>query len=199
MANNRFNCKFPPKKKRKPIEIKNADFLPTRSEFNSSKQLSDLKKAKEKEIVFYSEDVKKSKYDTGLRFINYISDSKQTDKINGIEKFASNLDLLKKEVTNLDYDERALSVLSLYLGDKITEIAGIVKSDIKTSLNQQDGIRVYWYLDLGKDKLVIICLDPQHLVIPSTHNGKDKETMMHETFNETLNSKKHCISKYFIK
>lgn len=197
---NRYSNSFSsrkPKNKRKSIEIKNSDFLPARHEFNSNKQELDLKRGREKAITFFSEGIKKSIHDTGLRFINYISDYNQEKKVSTTQRFSENMDLIKEEITQVGYNERALSILSLYVQDEITNLPGIVKSDIKTSLGQQDGIRVYWYLDLDIDKLVIICLDPQHLVIPSDHDGKGKVDVMYETFDKTLNSKRHCISSYF--
>lgn len=185
------------KKKGKPIEIKNEDFLPTRQEFSANKQALDLKRGKEKDVTFFDESIKKSISDTGLRFINYISDSNQEDKVLTIDRFSRDLSLIKEEINPVDYDKRALSILSLYLEDKLVEVKGIMKSDIKTSLGQQDGIRVYWHLNPQSDELVIICIDPHHLVIPSTHKGKDKNSMMYDTFDATLNSKRHCISRYF--
>lgn len=69
-----------------------------------------------------------------------------------------------------------------------------MKSDIREVLGNQEGLRVYWYYDLNDEKIKIVCVDPQHLVLPSKHKGKSKDEMMFDTFNQTINSKKHCIS-----
>lgn len=91
-----------------------------------------------------------------------------------------------------------LSVISLILDNKTDGIAPqLVKSDVRGTLNLQDGLRVYWYYDLTDDVIKIVRIDPQHLVLPSTHDGKPKDVVMLDTYNQTVNSKNHCISRYF--
>lgn len=194
----RFNSGF---NKKKRVVIENKEFIPNRDEFNSNKIDFDLSKRKEKEIIFLNESIKSSKTNSNLKFTNFISDYKQQNKINIIQKFSDNLSLIKDRVTSLDYDSRMLSIFTLYLEDETREVIKenyLVKSDIRGPLETQDALRVYWFYDLVDENIKIICMDPQHLVLPSKHNGKTKEQMKNETFNETVNSKKHCISKYFL-
>ncbi|WHI58981.1 hypothetical protein PYH69_09455 [Mammaliicoccus lentus] len=193
----RFNSGF---NKRKQVVIENKEFIPNRDEFNSNKIDFDLSKRKEKEIIFFNESVKSSITNSNLKFTNFISDHKQQNKINIIQKFSDDLTLIKDRVTSLEYDSRMLSIFTLYLEGETREIIKenyLVKSDIRGPLETQDALRVYWFYDLEDENIKIICMDPQHLVLPSKHNGKTKEQMKIETFNETVNSKKHCISKYF--
>lgn len=194
----RFNSKF---KSRKKIKLVNEEFLPSREEFNSNKIEIDLKKGIDKEVVFYSEEVIFSKTNNKLKFTNYIADVKQQNKINAMHNFAKNYSLIKEntdDATNLEYNDRMISILSLYLKEKTESISSVlVKSDIREGLGIQEGLRVYWYYDLTDEKIKIVCIDPQHLVLPSRHKGKNKDEMMTVTFNQTINSKNHCISKYF--
>ena len=55
------------------------------------------------------------------------------------------------------------------------KIMGLMKRDIKSLLDLQEGLRVYWYYDLEDKEIKIVCIDPQHLVLPSKHNGMSKE------------------------
>lgn len=193
----KFNSKF---NKSKKIKLENENFIPTRDEFYSKQIDIDLNKRKEKEITFFNKSVIFSITNTNLKFTNYISESKQQNKINIMHNFSKNLSLLKNLITDVDYDDRMLSILTLYLKEETKEISKnqkILKSDIRSILNTQDALRVYWFYDLSDDKIKIVCIDPQHLVLPSKHDGKTKDQMMRETFKETTNNKKHCISKYF--
>ncbi|RIN43257.1 hypothetical protein [Staphylococcus succinus] len=193
----KFNAGF---NKSKKIKLENENFIPTRDEFYSKQIDFDLSKRKEKEITFFNKDVIFSIANTNLRFTNFISENKQQNKINIMSNFSENLSLLKNLITEVDYDDRMLSILTLYLKEETKEISKkqkIVKSDIRGTLDTQDALRVYWFYDLSDDKIKVICIDPQHLVLPSRHNGKNKDQMIKQTFNETTNSKKHCISKYF--
>lgn len=194
----RFNSKF---KNRKKIELVNEEFLPSREEFNSNKIEIDLKKGIDKEVVFYNDEVIYSKTNNNLKYTNYISDTKQQNKMNAMHNFSKNYALIKEntdDATNLEYNERMISILSLYLKENTESISSmLVKSDVRGSLGIQEGLRVYWYYDLNEEKIKIVCIDPQHLVLPSKHNGKNKDEMIHDTFNQTVNSKKHCISEYF--
>lgn len=194
----RFNSGF--NKTKRPV-IENKEFIPSRDEFNSKKMGFDLSKRKEKEITFFNESVIFSKTNSNLKFTNFISDYKQQNKINIIQKFSDNLSLVKDNITTLRYDSRMLSIFTLFLDEETREISKenkLVKSDIRGPLGIQDALRVYWFYDLVDEKIKIICVDPQHLVIPSKHEGKTKEQMKNETFSKTVNSKKHCISKYFV-
>ncbi|MEB7801502.1 hypothetical protein NGC89_08575 [Staphylococcus xylosus] len=193
----KFNSNF---SKPQKLRLENEDFIPTRDEFYSKQIDIDLNKRKEKEITFFNKSVIFSETNTILKFTNFISDTKQQSKINIIHNFSKNLSLLKERISTLDYDDRMLSILSLYLKEETKEISknqSLVKSDIRSMLDTQDALRVYWFYDLSDDKIKVVCIDPQHLVLPSKHNGKTKNQMIEQTFKETTNSKKHCISKYF--
>jgi len=193
----KFNSNF---SKPQKLRLENEDFIPTRDEFYSKQIDIDLNKRKEKEITFFNKSVIFSETNTILKFTNFISDTKQQSKINIIHNFSKNLSLLKERISTLDYDDRMLSILSLYLKEETKEISknqSLVKSDIRSMLDTQDALRVYWFYDLSDDKIKVVCIDPQHLVLPSKHNGKTKNQMIEQKFKETTNSKKHCISKYF--
>lgn len=47
-------------------------------------------------------------------------------------------------------------------------------------------------------KTELLSIDPQHLVLPSQHGKMNKDKMMITTYQSVTNSKKHCISRYFI-
>lgn len=199
----RFNSDVTSKKNKKNvhIEIVNKDFLPTRNEFEIDKVEIELKNAEVKEVVFFNEKVKYSKQNNSLKFTNYISDIKQQNQINAISRFSKDISIIKNnpdEATNINYDERMLSILSLYTQQDIRNIKGLMKTDIRGLLNVQEGIRVYWYYDMNDNEIKIVCVDPQHLVLPSKHGKMNKNRMMITTFNAVTNSKKHCISRYFI-
>ncbi|EHJ06985.1 hypothetical protein [Staphylococcus simiae] len=199
-----FNSDVNSKKNKKNvhIEIVNKDFLPTRNEFETDKVEMDLKNAEVKEVVFFNEEVKYSKQNNNLKFTNFISDDKQQKQINAITRFSENISIVKNntdEATNIRYNKRMLSILSLYTQQDIGNINGLMKTDIKGLLDVQEGLRVYWYYDMNDNDVKIVCVDPQHLVLPSRHGKMNKEEMMATTFNAVTNSKKHCISRYFIK
>ncbi|MBK3924220.1 hypothetical protein [Staphylococcus haemolyticus] len=199
----RFNSDVTSKKNKKNVhvEIVNKDFLPTRNEFEIDKVEIELKNAEVKEVVFFNEKVKYSKQNNNLKFTNYISDIKQQNQINAISRFSKDISIIKNnpdEATNINYDERMLSILSLYTQQDIRNIKGLMKTDIRGLLNVQEGIRVYWYYDMNDNEIKIVCVDPQHLVLPSKHGKMNKNRMMITTFNAVTNSKKHCISRYFI-
>ncbi|HCA7533960.1 TPA: hypothetical protein K8100_002132, partial [Staphylococcus pseudintermedius] len=96
------------------------------------------------------------------------------------------------------YDKRMLSILSLYTQHDIRKIKGLMKTDIRGVFDVQEGLRVYWYYDLNDKEIKIVCIDPQHLVLPSKHGKMNKDKMMITTYQAVTNSKKHCISRYFI-
>ncbi len=196
----RFNSKFS-KRKKITVNIINQEFLPTRTDFTNNRVEVDLKKATPKNVIFFDKKVIHSITNNNLKFTNFISDIKQQDKITAISNFAKDISIIKDNtdsVTSLSYDKRMLSVISLILDNKTDGIAPqLVKSDVRGTLNLQDGLRVYWYYDLTDDVIKIVCIDPQHLVLPSTHDGKPKDVVMLDTYNQTVNSKNHCISRYF--
>lgn len=197
MASSRFNTKFS-KKKKVSIDLVNKDFLPTREDFINNRVEIDLKKATPKKVTFFDEKVIYSITDNNLKFTNYISDARQQNKITAITSFAKDTSIIKESFNVLDYNQRMLSIVSLILDDKTDGIAQqLVKSDVRSNLDLQDGLRVYWYYDLSDEVIKIVCIDPQHLVLPSKHDGKPKDTVMIETYTQTVNSKKHCISRYF--
>ncbi len=197
MASSRFNPKFS-KRKKVSIDLVNKDFLPTREDFINNRVEIDLKKATPKKVTFFDEKVRYSITDNNLKFTNYISDARQQNKITAITSFAKDTSIIKESFNALDYNQRMLSIVSLILDDKTDGIAQqLVKSDVRSNLDLQDGLRVYWYYDLSDEVIKIVCIDPQHLVLPSKHNGKPKDNVMIETYTQTVNSKKHCISRYF--
>lgn len=197
----RFNHNVTSKKRKKNVhlEIVNKDFLPTRNEFETDRVEKQLKNSHDSEIVFFNDNVRFSTQNTKLKFTNFISNAKQQYQINAISHFSSDISVLKSVEANMvNYNERMLSILSLYLKEDVQRIVGLMKSDIKGPLDLQEGLRVYWYYDLEDKKIKIVCIDPQHLVLPSKHNGISKDEMMIKTFYAVTNSKKHCISQYFI-
>ena len=197
----RFNHNVTSKKRKKNVhlEIVNKDFLPTRNEFETDRVEKQLKNSHDSEIVFFNDNVRFSSQNTKLKFTNFISNAKQQYQINAISHFSSDISVLKSVEANMvNYNERMLSIISLYLKEDVQRIVGLMKSDIKGPLDLQEGLRVYWYYDLEDKKIKIVCIDPQHLVLPSKHNGMSKDEMMIKTFNAVTNSKKHCISQYFL-
>lgn len=197
----RFNSNVTSKKRKKNvhIEIVNKDFLPTRNEFKIDRVEKQLKDSLDSEIVFFNDSIIFSKQNTNLKFTNFISNEKQQYQINAISHFSSDISMIKSiEANTVNYNERMLSIISLYLKEDVQKIMGLMKRDIKSLLDLQEGLRVYWYYDLEDKEIKIVCIDPQHLVLPSKHNGMSKEEMMIKTFNAVTNSKKHCISQYFI-
>ena len=199
----RFNSNVTSKKRKKNVhvEIVNKDFLPTRNEFETDKVEIELRNAEVKEVVFFNEEVKYSKQNNDLKFTNFISDFTQQNQINAITHLSENISIVKNnpdEATNINYDERMLSILSLYTQQDIRNIKGLMKTDIRGLLDVQEGLRVYWYYDLIDNEIKIVCIDPQHLVLPSQHGKMNKDKMMITTYQSVTNSKKHCISRYFI-
>ncbi|EGQ3970049.1 hypothetical protein GH128_01190 [Staphylococcus pseudintermedius] len=199
----RFNCNVTSKKRKKNVhvEIVNKDFLPTRNEFETNKVEIELRNAEVKEVVFFNEEVKYSKQNNNLKFTNFISDFKQQNQINAITRFSENISIVKinpDEAMNINYDKRMLSILSLYTQHDIRKIKGLMKTDIRGVFDVQEGLRVYWYYDLNDKEIKIVCIDPQHLVLPSKHGKMNKDKMMITTYQAVTNSKKHCISRYFI-
>lgn len=197
----RFNSDVTSKERKKNvlIEIVNKDFLPTRNEFETDRIERQLKDSHDREIVFFNDSVIFSKQNTNLKFTNFISNDKQQYQINAISYFSRDISMIKSiEANTVNYNTRMLSIISLYLKKDVKKIVGLMKSDIKGLLDLQEGLRVYWYYDLEDKEIKIVCIDPQHLVLPSKHNGMSKKEMMIKTFNAVTNSKKHCISRYFI-
>ncbi len=199
----RFNCNVTSKKRKKNVhvEIVNKDFLPTRNEFETNKVEIELRNAEVKKVVFFNEEVKYSKQNNNLKFTNFISDFKQQNQINAITRFSENISIVKinpDEAMNINYDKRMLSILSLYTQHDIRKIKGLMKTDIRGVFDVQEGLRVYWYYDLNDKEIKIVCIDPQHLVLPSKHGKMNKDKMMITTYQAVTNSKKHCISRYFI-
>ncbi|MDU0358730.1 hypothetical protein, partial [Staphylococcus pseudintermedius] len=189
------------RKKNVHVEIVNKDFLPTRNEFETNKVEIELRNAEVKEVVFFNEEVKYSKQNNNLKFTNFISDFKQQNQINAITRFSENISIVKinpDEAMNINYDKRMLSILSLYTQHDIRKIKGLMKTDIRGVFDVQEGLRVYWYYDLNDKEIKIVCIDPQHLVLPSKHGKMNKDKMMITTYQAVTNSKKHCISRYFI-
>lgn len=82
-----------------------------------------------------------------------------------------------------------LSILSLYTQQDIRNIKGLMKTDIRGLLDVQEGLRVYWYYDLIDNEIKIVCIDPQHLVLPSQHGKMNKDKMMITTYQSVTNSK----------
>ena len=112
--------------------------------------------------MFFNEKVKYSKQNNNLKFTNYISDIKQQNQINAISRFSKDISIIKNnpdEATNINYDERMLSILSLYTQQDIRNIKGLMKTDIRGLLNVQEGIRVYWYYDMNDNEIKIVCVD----------------------------------------
>ena len=84
--------------------------------------------------MFFNEEVKYSKQNNDLKFTNFISDFTQQNQINAITHFSENISIVKNnpdEATNINYDERMLSILSLYTQQDIRNIKGLMKTDIR--------------------------------------------------------------------
>lgn len=199
MANNRFSNKFGAKKKRTPkLNMEPyRNFLPSRKNFGSSNMPEDLRKGSKKDIIFYNEEVKKSVTNKDLRFSNYLKSDGQSEKCTVIEYLSNNLNIIRKAEKSVDYNERALAVLSLYTYSDMKDIEFVMKSDIYDKLGVKSVVRVYWVYELDKNIIKIVCIDPQHLVIPSSHDGKDKNTVWNNTWNDLHQSKLHSIEEYF--
>ena len=114
----RFNSNVTSKKRKKNvhIEIVNKDFLPTRNEFKIDRVEKQLKDSPDSEIVFFNDSIIFSKQNTNLKFTNFISNEKQQYQINAISHFSSDISMIKSiEANTVNYNERMLSIISLYL------------------------------------------------------------------------------------
>lgn len=199
MARNRFSNKFSSKKKRTPkLNIEPyRNFLPSRETFGSSNIPGDLRKGSKKDIIFYDEEVKKSVTNKDLRFSNYLKSDGQSEKCTVIENLSKDLNIIRDGEKSVDYNERALAVLSLYTSSDLLNIEFVMKSDIYDSLGVKSAVRVYWIYEQNENVIKIVCIDPQHLVIPSDHDGKDKNIVWDNTWNDLNQSKIHSIEQYF--
>lgn len=199
MARKPFSSKFGSKKTKTPkfnIEPYR-NFLPPRENFGSKNVPEDLKKGSNKDIEFYNQEVKKSISDKNLRFSNYLKSDGQSEKCIVIEHLSKNLNIIRKAEKSVDYDERALAVLSLYTYSDMKDIEFVMKSDIYDTLEVKSVVRVYWVYELDKNIIKIVCIDPQHLVIPSSHDGKDKHTVWNNTWDDLHQNKLQSIEEYF--
>ena len=125
----RFNSNVTSKKRKKNvhIEIVNKDFLPTRNEFKIDRVEKQLKDSPDSEIVFFNDSIIFSKQNTNLKFTNFISNEKQQYQINAISHFSSDISMIKSiEANTVNYNERMLSIISLYLKEDVQKIMGLM-------------------------------------------------------------------------
>lgn len=132
-----------------------------------------------------------------MRFSNYLKSDGQSEKCTVIENLSKDLNIIRDGEKSVDYNERALAVLSLYTSSDLLNIEFVMKSDIYDSLGVKSAVRVYWIYEQNENVIKIVCIDPQHLVIPSDHDGKDKNIVWDNTWNDLNQSKIHSIEQYF--
>jgi len=91
---------------------------------------------------------------------------------------------------------RITDILNLNLFDfdpKALKNDAIVKVDLRNEFNQQDGVRIFVFMDFKNKAYDIIMVDLFHLVIPSKHKKKDKHTVLNGTYQKNKRNDQ-CIS-----
>ncbi|NIK12887.1 hypothetical protein [Alkalibacillus almallahensis] len=163
-----------------------------------------LEPSKKTEVKPFNEFSFKSKYNSDLEFTNFYredTDQKLKKRINELsEDFSVTL---KGETRGVEFDkDRIKEILELFVGefheDDLSEDE-IVKVRLYDPFGYPTEIRVYLTLDtsdLDNKVYYVLMVDLFHLVIPSSHNGKQSEVVKQETFEHNKDNNK-CISEFF--
>lgn len=173
------------------INFRSTDFIDTTKEPRVSFQL-------------FSDESQKSKNYPSQHFTNYIG--KLTDQTNVnrvLELFKDLSSLQRKELTTVRLDPRIISILKLYNYEEIDDIVetNVVKADIKDSLSNQNGIRVFLTFEHKENNgewiihTKVILVDLYHLVIPSKFKGMSAIKAKEHIYNLHRNNKQ-CLSEY---
>lgn len=168
------------------------------NERNSNK----FKPAKEKEVRIYNENVIKSKRDKTLKFTNFYSDNTDGSIINRMEDLGNNLDILRElnieNEVNFNND-RIKNIIKLFIDDFEIDDLGedeVKKITLVDAFGMSGTVRVYFILSKNFESYEIIAIDLFHLLIPSSHRGKNKHQVLQDNYSKNRNNDK-CISNYF--
>ncbi|UJF15000.1 hypothetical protein LZ578_08265 [Jeotgalibaca sp. MA1X17-3] len=170
---------------------------PIKNRFKTKK----FEEPKERFFEWYSEESKSSIMNEELKFTNYLPDT----SLNGEEELR--LDELKNDlhclrmkpynhVTNVKNNERLRTLISSYVESGIDQnyLDFIYKINFTDLLGRTTAFRVFYLYEVdgleNKYKHSILFIDPYHLVISSSHKGKDKLTQLNENFEKNKHNKK---------
>lgn len=175
----------------------NPKFLPNRK-FSQSND-DRFKPTQPKEVRFFNREVTKSKRCEKLKFTNFLSNSPGTE-VYRLESLVYDVSVLNNMRTSSVRfnNKRITDILNLNLIDfnpRALNDDSIVKVDLRNEFNQQDGVRIYVYMDTKNGAYDIIMIDLFHLVIPSKHKKKNKHTVLNETYKINQHNKQ-CISSF---
>lgn len=156
-----------------------------------------FKPAEPKEVRFFNREVTRSKQSEKLKFTNFLSSSPGNEfyRLESLVNDVSVLNNMKTDTVNFN-NKRITDILNLNLFDfnpRALNDDSIVKVDLRNEFNQQDGVRIYVYMDTNSGAYDIIMVDLFHLVIPSKHKKKDKHTVLNETYRKNERNDQ-CIS-----
>lgn len=185
--------------------LKNRNFLNYTSE--------NFKPKKEKEVRWFNSKSIESISIPDIQFTNFLSHEKNSEVIERINFFISDIDYLKGNYNGsnvIDFNDnrnklRLQKIMESYIGDfeysKLKDDS-IRKISIKDRLGMSETVRVYFMLTNSFDAYEIIMIDPHHLVIPSKKDVKGKKqkknrlTQLNQTYSYNENNNV-CISTLF--
>jgi hypothetical protein len=149
-------------------------------------------------IDFLGNHIKKSTMSRDLMFTNYLSPRTPVEITARISELFDDPTIINNvRAGNVDLNEKILNCIKLY-HDEIDENEVVFKSQLADAFGNQSGVRVYAIVEVDKEELKaiynIVLIDPFHLVIPSQHDGRSKEQMERETFNNN-HQNRMCMSE----
>lgn len=189
----------------------NLDILKDRNFLNYTSE--NFKPKKEKEVRWFNSKSIKSINMPDIQFTNFLSHEKNSDVIERITFFISDIDYLKGNYNGsnaIDFEDnrnnqRLQKIMESYIGDfeySRLKDDSIRKISIKDRLGMSETVRVYFMLTNSFDAYEIIMIDPHHLVIPSKKAVKGKKqkknrlTQLNQTYSYNKNNDV-CISTLF--
>lgn len=156
----------------------------------------------EHDFAFYNEDVKKSKNISKVKFTNFVKDSISSDLKARIQELSNDPTIIKSNAVTVDMNPKIHECIEQYAKIDLHSEPLIFKSSLRDMLGNPTTVRIFSKVDIvykddGHKKALfrIVLIDPFHLVIPSAHNGKSKEAMEEQVYNEHRGNVK-CISEW---
>lgn len=140
-------------------------------------------------IEYYDESIKKSRKDEATLFTNYLSPSAKSSIKTTIYDIMSNPSLIDSphgDVVRMT--DKVKQCIESYIGT-IPQNSRIIKSNLIDAVGNPKEVRVFslmTFVDEPEFRAIskIVLIDPFHLVIPSEHNGKKKEVVEREAFQQ---------------